>query len=247
MAGVGKVTALHVVELTLVIRHLMGCAESAQDRIGARHRRITQLYCIGWCDGRPFACLIRDPEHDPVTRQFGNDSHWLSPDELRTVRLKAMRQAPTAIWHHPYPLETSTDYATQEATLIRHLANHADEAGWTGAVPDERAQPPSAAANPPVRGPLRQTDFCPRPPVLEETAAQPVWAPDPDAPPSHIRVFPGWIDYRGQRYAVTGREGADPASDRLAMEYRAQGGAATRSLWLNDTGRILTTAHPRHR
>lgn len=247
MVGPEKVTALHVVEPTLVIRHLMGSAESAQDRIGARHRRIVQLYCTGWCNGKPFACLIRDPEHHTVTTPFGNGTAPLSAAELRIIRLKAMRQAPTAIWHHPYPLETRDDYATQETTLIRHLANHADEAGWTRARPDEQARPPQASANAPVRGPLRQTDFCPRPPVLDETAAQPVWAPDPDAPPNHIRVFPGWIDYRGHRYVVTGREGQDHQGERLTMEYRTAAGTVARSLWLNDTGRIVTRATPRQR
>lgn len=234
MVGMGSVSTLHVVEPALVVRHLMGSPESAQDRIGARHQRILQLFCAGWCNGKAFACLIRDPDNNAEVTRFGGVD--LTDGELRSIRLRGLRTIPSAIWHHPFPLETAAAYAAQEATLKRHLETHAAQAGWTDSDSLTVMQP---ARN--QKAASLVADFHPPPPAHEDGTA-PAWAPDPEAPPSHIRVFPGTVSYHGEDYRVTHRERTDSRDSRLMMEYRCETAHGARGIWLNDNGRIIACA-----
>ncbi|SEO88529.1 hypothetical protein [Aquisalimonas asiatica] len=237
MAGAAPVATLHRVHLALVIRHLTGCPESAHDRVGARHRRVLQLYCAGWSGRGRFACLIRDPEGDAAFQWFGAGPQPDCPDLLRSIRLRALRRPPDAVWHHPYPLESASDYEAQDAVLRRHLAEHAAQAGWTDDPGDTLpAVGADGDAGVPPTAPARL--LCPQPPLLQEGPAQRLWAPDPDAPPARIRVFPGFVDYRGRRFRVTGRDRPDPSDDALTMEYRADDAASPALLWLSEGGRV---------
>lgn len=234
MTAEAPVSTLHRVDFALVIRHLTGCSESARDRVGGRHRRILQLYCTGWSEEGPFACLIRDPDGHAAITRFGANAQPFAPSVQRSIRLKAVRSRPDAVWHHPYPLETVHDYELQDAVLHRHLAEHASQAGWTGAHPDEAM---TVAAGGMPAGNSAQRCFL-EPPLLHEGPAQRLWAPDPDAPPSRIRVFPGFVDYHGRRFRVTGRDRPDPRDDGLTMEYCSDDYVAPSRLWLSEGGRI---------
>ncbi|MFV8836306.1 hypothetical protein [Aquisalimonas sp.] len=237
MARAAPVATLHRVDLALVIRHLTGCPESARDCIGARHRRILQVYCAGWCEDGPFACLIREPDGGAATTWFGAGEQPFSPELLRIIRLKALRRPPDAVWHHPYPLESASDYQAQDAVLKRHLAEHACQAGWAGFGADAPVEVDVKGATAvPSQSPARPS--CPQPPLLQEAPAQRLWAPDPDAPPARIRVFPGFVDYRGRRFRVTGRDQPDPRDEGLTMEYRADDAASPALLWLREGGRV---------
>lgn len=229
-----EVTTLHRVDLRLVIRHLLGDPESACDRIGARHRRTLVLYCAGWCHGRAFAGVIADPLGRPRITPFGTASEGLSAEIWRSVRLRALRATPTAVWHHPFPLETAADYAAQHDALLAHLREHATGAGWTADAPDEAVRP---GADPRVAG----AAFSLHPPRDLPAWTSPRWSPDPDEPPRHVRVFPGYLDYRGQRYTVTDREAVDPRDGRLLTAFRRDAGG---ELWLNEQGRIVASIRP---
>lgn len=236
MAGEAQVTTLYNADLRVVIRHLMGQPESARDRVGARHRRVLSLYCAGWCQGLPFAGLIRHPDDDAEVVAFGDAAGTLPAAAWRSIRLRALRCTPDAVWHHPFPLETAADYTAQETALVEHLRQHAADAGWTTGTPDETLRP---AADPRTG----DASFCLHPPVLG-TASVPRWSPDPDEPPRYIRVFPGRIAYRGERYTVTGAEAVDPRDQRLLMAYRGGDRQAAAELWLNDQGRIVANTRP---
>ncbi len=222
------ITPLHRVELALVIRHLIGDPNSALDRVGSRHRRMVMLYCAGWAAGTAFAGIIKDTGGSPEALPLGREASRLGSDIWRSVRLRARRAAPTAVWHHPFPLETAADYATQHEALAAHLREHAARAGWApdcAAMDDGNQRAPTAAAG--VELPDTVPDWTP-----------PRWSPDPDEPPRHIRVFPGELSHRGERYRVSERTSVDSLDGRLLMAFRRADGA---ELWLNESGRIVAS------
>lgn len=231
MADRGQVATLHRCDIRLLIRHLMGDAASAQDRIGARHRRMTLLYCAGTCDGVAFAGLLRDAEGAATSVWLGTGASPLTAEAWRSVRLRARRQTPDAVWHHPFPLETPEEYAAQEEALTAHLREHA-RAGEPA-----RSRP---AADPRAPG----VDFCLHPPPAV-TRSSPRWSPDPGEPPQHVRVFPGRIAYRGRAFTITDRERIDPRDERLLVAYHATADASAGPIWLNDQGRIVAVSGTR--
>lgn len=223
------ITILHRVDLQLVVRHLLGDPDSAHDRIGGRHRPMLVLYCAGRIEGEAFAGTIHDPRGAAVVTPFGGTAAALATETWRSIRLRAQRTTPAAVWHHPFPLETAADYALQHEALLQHLREHAADAGWSSDLSPER-HVSRGKAGAPTPGELQ-------PPRDLPARTTPRWSPDPEEPPRHIRVFPGQLTFRGQTFTITDRHTVDLRDGRLITAFHQSGGD---ELWLNDHGRVVS-------
>ena len=224
-----NITTLHRVDLQLVVRHLLGDPDSAHDRIGGRHRPMLVLYCAGRIEGEAFAGAIRDPRGAAVVTPFGGTATALAADTWRSIRLRALRATPAAVWHHPFPLETAGDDAAQHDALLQHLRNHAADAGWAlDLTPAQHVTSGEAGA---------PTPRALQPPRDLPAWTSPRWSPDPEEPPRYIRVFPGQVSFQGQTFTITERHTVDLRDGRLIMAFHQAGGD---ELWLNDHGRIVS-------
>lgn len=212
------ITPLYAVKLDLVVRHVLGQPEAAEDRIGARHRRMLCVHCQGWYRHTPFAAVIRDVRGSATVHPLTPETVGVPADAWQSIRLQALRQAPDAVWQHPFPLETAAEYAEREAELLERVRRHANG-----------SEAVTAATGIPFR---------PQPPVAGLARPAPRWSPDPDEPPRWTAVFPGRVEVRGRRYRITEREAQDPDQSALLIAFEPED-ATGETLWLNAHGRIV--------
>lgn len=212
------ITPLYKVKLSLVVRHVLGQPEAAEDRIGARHRRMVCVHCQGWYRNTPFAAVIRDVRGDPTVHPLTPETVAVPADAWQSIRLQALRQVPDAVWQHPFPLDTAAEYAERESELLERLRRHAND-----------AEALTAATG---------TAFRSHPSMHGLAGRAPRWSPDPDEPPRWTAVFPGQVEVHGRRYRITEREAQDPDESGMLMAFEPEG-TTGEALWFNAHGRIV--------